>query len=166
MAYCIQHQGPLGYWSQQGVEASHKITKLVYSRMTQRDGGRGDPDERATSMLQMMQRAGRVLVGKIRVAVLYSPGAEALSRRPEIMSRVAFSEAELDLRRRCLDNMEKRIRRKFLPDRKRRDRRVFVQVDDAWIEAGEDAAGPLVAEVQLPVVNGAAVLTEATYAEV
>ena len=142
------------------MEASHKITKLVYSRMTQRDGGRGDPDERATSMLQMMQRAGRVLVGKIRVLLLYSPGAEALGRRPEIMSRVAFSEAELELRRRCLVNMEKRIKRKFLPDRKRRDRRAYVPVDDAWIQAGEDAAGPLVAEVRLPVGNVVAVVTD------
>ena len=133
--------------------------------MTQRDGGRGDPDERATSMLQMMQRAGRVLVGKIRVLLLYSPGAEALGRRPEIMSRVAFSEAELELRRRCLVNMEKRIKRKFLPDRKRRDRRVYVPVDDAWIQAGEDAAGPLVAEVRLPVGNVVAVVTD-TYAEI
>ena len=146
------------------MEASHKITKLVYSRMTQRDGGRGDPDERATSMLQMMQRAGRVLVGKIRVLLLYSPGAEALGRRPEIMSRVAFSEAELELRCRCLVNMEKRIKRKFLPDRKRRDRRAYVPVDDAWIQAGEDAAGPLVAEVRLPVGNVVAVVTD-TYAE-
>ena len=142
------------------MEASHKITKLVYSRMTQRDGGRGDPDERATSMLLMMQRAGRVLVGKIRVLLLYSPGAEALGRRPEIMSRVAFSEAELELRRRCLVNMEKRIKRKFLPDRKRRDRRAYVPVDDAWIQAGEDAAGPLVAEVRLPVGNVVAVVTD------
>ena len=133
--------------------------------MTQRDGGRGDPDERATSMLQMMQRAGRVLVGKIRVLLLYSPGAEALGRRPEIMSRVAFSEAELELRRRCLVNMEKRIKRKFLPDRKRRDRRAYVPVDDAWIQAGEDAAGPLVAEVRLPVGNVVAVVTD-TYAEI
>ena len=147
------------------MEASHKITKLVYSRMTQRDGGRGDPDERATSMLQMMQRAGRVLVGKIRVLLLYSPGAEALGRRPEIMSRVAFSEAELELRRRCLVNMEKRIKRKFLPDWKRRDRRAYVPVDDAWIQAGEDAAGPLVAEVRLPVGNVVAVVTD-TYAEI
>ena len=147
------------------MEASHKITKLVYSRMTQRDGGRGDPNERATSMLQMMQRAGRVLVGKIRVLLLYSPGAEALGRRPEIMSRVAFSEAELELRRRCLVNMEKRIKRKFLPDRKRRDRRAYVPVDDAWIQAGEDAAGPLVAEVRLPVGNVVAVVTD-TYAEI
>ncbi len=95
---------------------------------------------------------------------MYSPGAEALGRRPEIMSRVAFSEAELELRRRCLVNMEKR-KRKFLPDRKRRDRRAYVPVDDAWIQAGEDAAGPLVAEVRLPVGNGVAVVTD-TYAEI
>ena len=82
------------------------------------------------------------------------------------MSRVAFSEAELELRRRCLVNMEKRIiKRKFLPDRKRRDRRVFVPVVDAWIQAGEDAAGPLVAEVRLPNGNGVAVVTD-TYAEI
>ncbi len=112
-----------------------------------------------------MQRVGRVLVGKIRALLFTPPGAEALGRRPEIMSCVKFSEAELDLRRRCLVNTEKRIKRKFLPDRKSRDRRVYVPVDDAWIQAGEDAAGPLVAEVQLPVGNGVAVVTD-TYAEI
>ena len=38
-------QGPLGFWSQQGFEAAHKILKTNYSRATQHGGGKYILDE-------------------------------------------------------------------------------------------------------------------------
>ena len=142
-AYFIWNFGALGFWSQQGVEAAHKITKAAYGRASSRDGGRGDADERAPSTLQVMRKAGRIVVGRIRCLLLYDVGVHSLLRRPELLAKVPFSPEEQKLREKCRSNIETRIKRKLMPDTSRRNRRKQKLVgDEDWVTL-LDATGPL-----------------------
>ena len=44
-------QGPLGFWSQQSYEGSHKLMKQTFSRSTNHGGGRVTPQERQIQVL-------------------------------------------------------------------------------------------------------------------
>ena len=66
-AYLIATRGPLGFWSQQSMEASHKVTKDVFRRGTNHDGRRKGG---SSAPFQIILRQGRILVGAARCATL------------------------------------------------------------------------------------------------
>jgi len=66
VAYLITVSGPLGYWSQQAIEAAHKVVKEAWSRSSAHDGGR--PGQKDKSISQILKKSGRVLIAKVRAA--------------------------------------------------------------------------------------------------
>ena len=67
-------QGPLGFWSQQSYEGSHKIAKQTFSRSTNHGGGRIRPQTkqiqiRASPAYQMISKHCRTFVLNIRQAI-------------------------------------------------------------------------------------------------
>ena len=62
-AYLIATRGPLGFWSQQSIEASHKVTKDIFRRGTNHDGRRKGG---TSAPFQIILRQGRILVGAAR----------------------------------------------------------------------------------------------------
>ena len=67
-AYLIRYKGPLGVWSQQSYEASHKKNREIYSRSTSHDGGVAN--DIAPACMQMILKCGRLLLHSIRNMVL------------------------------------------------------------------------------------------------
>ena len=61
-------QGPLGFWSQQSYEGSHKIVKTNISRSSSFGGGKTG-DRKTTSVYQVMAKHARMFILKIRRAV-------------------------------------------------------------------------------------------------
>lgn len=91
-AYLISTRGPMGFWSQQSMEASHKsacyrdyyccdccdcccfaVTKELYSRGTNHDGGRREKS--SSALFQIIQKTARILVGQSRLQLLQRPAA-------------------------------------------------------------------------------------------
>ena len=67
-------QGPMGFWSQQSFEASHKLTKSNYSRSTMHGGGKITKGlrqlKRASSpAYQMLVKHVRMFISNIRLSI-------------------------------------------------------------------------------------------------
>ena len=65
-AFLIKEGGPLGYWSQQAIEAAHKILKQAWSRSSAHDGGRPGAQQKSTH--QIVMKSKRILVSETRRA--------------------------------------------------------------------------------------------------
>ena len=113
-AYLTLTTGPLGYYSQQGVEAAHKLSKAAYGRATQRDGGRKAPASRLDSMVQVMLRVGRILLLRIRCGFIYKPGVDNTPWKELILSDVTLSAEGLQLMMKASANTRRRLKNCFL----------------------------------------------------
>ena len=113
-AYLTWTTGPLGYYSQQGVEAAHKLSKAAYGRATQRDGGRKAPASRLDSMVQVMLRVGRILLLRIRCGFIYKPGADNTPWKALILSDVTLSAEGLQIMMKASANTRRRLVNCFL----------------------------------------------------
>ena len=113
-AYLTWKTGPLGYYSQQGVEAAHKLSKAAYGRATARDGGRQAPAQRLDSMVQVMLRVGRILLLRIRVGFIYRPGETNKPWKDRILDDVALSDKAFQLMAKASENTRRRLRNSFL----------------------------------------------------
>ena len=113
-AYLTWKTGPLGYYSQQGVEAAHKLSKAAYGRATARDGGRQAPAQRLDSMVQVMLRVGRILLLRIRVGFIYRPGETNKAWKDRILDDVALSDKAFQLMTKASVNTRRRLRNSFL----------------------------------------------------
>ena len=66
-AFLIATRGPLGYWSQQSMEASHKVTKDIFRRGTNHDGRQKGG---SSAPYQIILRQSRIVVGTARSLTL------------------------------------------------------------------------------------------------
>ena len=112
-ASLIRLHEPLGFWSQQGFEAAHKVFKASYSRNTSHDGGRSE--DRRSSAYQIIVKCGRVILGDIRNEVL-SPSIEMLSPWQRVaLSVVELSDSERQLTGEVQEKVVRRVAR-LLPE--------------------------------------------------
>ena len=68
-AELMRIQGPLGFWSQQSFEASHKLTKGNFSRSSSHGGGKSTNTFSNSALYQMMAKHGRMFVSAMRQAI-------------------------------------------------------------------------------------------------
>ena len=117
LAYLIAKRGPLGYWSQQAIEAAHKILKEAWARCSAHDGGRGQ-GARNKSIEQIMKKSARQLLGRIRIAAASTEGKSDRQRAwgswvaHEVRKSCEEHQIAEATHRRCV----KRIKRRMVRD--------------------------------------------------
>jgi hypothetical protein len=79
----LAERGPLAYWSQQAIEAAHKILKEAWSHSTAHDGGKTSAGR---SIEQIMLKAGRICLGEARrLKCVGRPAVGEVARRSELL---------------------------------------------------------------------------------
>lgn len=103
----IRKQGPLGFWSQQGFEASHKILKANASRSTSHGGGsiakqaKKQIKRNVTQAFQMMAKHCRMFFSTLRAAERKISATTAADKPPldkwVRLVRREFGESEAEI---------------------------------------------------------------------
>lgn len=126
-------QGPLGFWSQQSYEASHKIVKKNYSRATSHGGGRVSANALEATGIpvyssghQMLVKHCRVFVGAIRLAI---SKASDFNWTPWLLAQFGQTNEEAEHAAMVRDHDVGRLKR-ILPEKMREGKRMRLQLEE------------------------------------